>query len=269
AGPEAGVYVSPNAVDAEALAPPTPPSEEDRVVFAAVFNYAPSADGAVWFARHVWPRVRAARPGARLTLAGSSPTRTVRQLADEDESIEVTGAVADIRPFLWRSAIAVAPIFQARGVQNKVLEAAAAGLPSVVTPAVWKGLPSEVLPACRVADDADQFAARLDELLAQPPAGRRFGPRRRIGRAREREAVRQQQHHRPRQRSRLRSQQRRDGVVPEERGPLQEAPPLVAGGVARREPEHVALPDVLRRPRFGRVFENLRLLKVGIFALGH
>jgi len=171
--PDASVYVSPNGVDAEALAPPTPPSEEDRVVFAAVFNYAPNADGAVWFARHVWPRVRAARPGARLTLAGSSPTRAVRQLADEDESIEVTGAVADIRPYLWRSAIAVAPIFQARGVQNKVLEAAAAGLPSVVTPAVWKGLPREVLPACRMAESADQFAVRIDELLAQAPSIRR------------------------------------------------------------------------------------------------
>ena len=171
--PDANVYVSPNGVDAEALTPPSPPSADERVVFAAVFNYAPNADGAVWFARHVWPRVRAARPGARLTLAGSSPTRAVRQLAEDDLSIEVTGAVADIRPFLWRSAIAVAPIFQARGVQNKVLEAAAAGLPSVVTPAVWKGLPSEVLPACRVADDADQFAARIDELLAQPPAARR------------------------------------------------------------------------------------------------
>jgi len=170
---DANVYVSPNGVDAEALAPPSPPAGDERVVFAAVFNYAPNADGAVWFARSVWPRVRAARPGARLTLAGSSPTRAVRQLAEDDSSIEVTGAVADIRPFLWRSAIAVAPIFQARGVQNKVLEAAAAGLPSVVTPAVWKGLPREVLPACRVAEDADQFASRIDELLAQPPAARR------------------------------------------------------------------------------------------------
>ena len=146
---------------------------DDRVVFAAVFNYAPNADGAVWFARHVWPRVRAVRPNARLTLAGSSPTRAVRQLADRDGSIEVTGSVADIRPYLWRSAIAVAPIFQARGVQNKVLEAAAAGLPSVVTPPVWEGLPREVLKACRVADSPDQFAARVLELLALPPAVRR------------------------------------------------------------------------------------------------
>src|SRR4029077_16254065 len=108
-----------------------------------------------------------------LTLAGASPTRAIRQLAAVDPSIEVTGAVADMRPFLWRSAIAVAPIHQARGVQNKVLEAAAAGLPSVVTSPVWKGLPKEGLAACRRGDTAEQFAAHVIDLLALPPHARR------------------------------------------------------------------------------------------------
>src|SRR4029077_21201266 len=116
--PDAGVIVAPNGVDVEALSPPDLPMTDERVIFAAVFNYAPNADGAIWFAREVWPRVRAARRHARLTLAGASPTRAVRRLAEADASIEVTGSVKDIRPFLWRSAVSVAPIFQARGVQN-------------------------------------------------------------------------------------------------------------------------------------------------------
>jgi glycosyltransferase involved in cell wall biosynthesis len=171
--PEADVQVVPNGVDVEMFAPPDPPAADDRVVFTAVFDYAPNAEGAVWFAREVWPRVRAARPGARLTLAGSSPSRAVRRLADDDRSIEVTGAVPDIRPYLWRAALAVAPIAQSRGVQNKVLEAAAAGLPSVVTPAVWDGLPQHVWPACRRAESADQFAAAVLELLSLSPVARR------------------------------------------------------------------------------------------------
>jgi sugar transferase (PEP-CTERM/EpsH1 system associated) len=170
--PGAAVHVSPNGVDVEALTPPQGPSEDDRVIFSAVFDYAPNADGAVWFARHVWPRVRAARPSARLTLAGSSPTSAVRRLAD-DPSIEVTGRVEDMRPYLWRSAVAVAPIFQSRGVQNKVLEAAAAGLPSVVTSTVGDGLPKEVLPACRIADTPDAFAAAVIDLLSLTPSARR------------------------------------------------------------------------------------------------
>ncbi|MEO8256566.1 MAG: TIGR03087 family PEP-CTERM/XrtA system glycosyltransferase [Acidobacteriota bacterium] len=171
--PGADIRVVPNGVDVDALCPRDPPSPGEQVIFAAVFNYAPNADGAVWFAREVWPRVRAARPSARLTLAGLSPTRVVRRLADVDQSIEVTGGVPDIRPYLWRSAIAVAPLHQARGVQNKVLEAAAAGLPSVVTRQVWDGLPAEVLPACRLADTPEQFAAAVIDLLSSPADARR------------------------------------------------------------------------------------------------
>jgi glycosyltransferase involved in cell wall biosynthesis len=117
--------------------------------------------------------VRAAVAAARLTLAGASPARSVRRLARIDPSIEVTGRVEDMRPYLWRSALAVAPMLQARGVQNKVLEAAAAGLPSVVTPVVWGGLPTEVRPACRLGETAEQFAAEVIALLSMSPGDRR------------------------------------------------------------------------------------------------
>src|SRR3954468_16751037 len=133
--PGARTHVISNGVDLHSLAPPGPPAEEPSVVFTGVFSYAPNADGAVWFAERAWPRVRERFPLARLTLAGASPLARVRRLAERDSSIVVTGQVPDIRPYLWQSAVAIAPLFEARGVQNKVLEAAAAGLPSVVTSA--------------------------------------------------------------------------------------------------------------------------------------
>ena len=169
----ADVHVVPNGVDVSALTPHDGPAHAERVIFTAVFDYAPNTDGALWFARRVWPLVRAARPTATLTLAGASPTRAIRQLASLDPSIEVTGAVPDMRPYLWRSAVAVAPLHQARGVQNKVLEAAAAGLPSVVTSPVWNGLPTEVHAACRRGDTPEQFAAHVIDLLAMTPQARR------------------------------------------------------------------------------------------------
>lgn len=171
--PSADVHVVPNGVDVEYLAPGCAPSDQPNVIFPAVFNYGPNVEGAVWLAREVWPLVTAAIPHARLTLAGASPTRAVRALAAGDRTVEVTGAVADMRPYLWRSAMAAAPLFLARGVQNKVLEAAAAGLPSVVTPAVHAGLPEEVLPACRTAATPEDFARAIIDLLSMPPAARR------------------------------------------------------------------------------------------------
>ena len=78
-----------------------------------------------------------------------------------------------MKPYLWRSAVSVAPLLVARGVQNKVLEAVAAGLPCVVTSEVAQGLPSEVLPACTVAADAEQFARAVLALLDRTPSERR------------------------------------------------------------------------------------------------
>jgi sugar transferase (PEP-CTERM/EpsH1 system associated) len=170
--PAANVHVLPIGVAIDELRPTGPPSPDQRVVFCGVMNYRLNEEGALWFARTVWPLVRTRRPAARLSLVGSDPTPAIRSLA-ADSTIEVTGTVPDVRPYLWRSAVAVAPLLSARGVQNKVLEAVAAGLPCVVTPAVLDGLPEEVIPACMLARDAEQFAAAVVDLLGREPAERR------------------------------------------------------------------------------------------------
>jgi glycosyltransferase involved in cell wall biosynthesis len=62
----------------------------------------------------------------------------------------------------------------ARGVQTKVIEALAAGLPVVVTPVVSKGLPAEALPGClQPAEDPEEFARAVLDLLSKSPAERR------------------------------------------------------------------------------------------------
>jgi sugar transferase (PEP-CTERM/EpsH1 system associated) len=171
--PDADVRVVPNGIDLEAFRPAGPPASAPRVVFCGVLDYRPNERGAIWFATKVWPLIRAKRPDARLTLVGRNPTPAVRALTDSDRSIDVTGAVPDVRPYLWDAAVGIAPLFEARGVQNKVLEAVAAGIPMVVTPAVDLGLPSQVRRACLVASDVDAYASSVLSLLELMPAGRR------------------------------------------------------------------------------------------------
>jgi glycosyltransferase involved in cell wall biosynthesis len=138
-----------------------------------VFDYGPNETAALWLMSEVWPRVVAARPDARLALVGANPSSAVRRKATSSSAVIVTGAVPDVRPYLWTAAVAVAPIFMSHGVQNKVLEAIAAGLPVVTTPPVLEGLPSAVVPACRVADTAKTFAQEILRLLDLAPAERR------------------------------------------------------------------------------------------------
>lgn len=170
--PGARVEVIGNGVDVESLRPRNPPASQPVVVFCGVMNYAPNEEAALWLARDVWPLVRARRADAKLLLVGSAPSRSVRQLG-EDPGIEVTGHVDDVRPYLWNAAAAAAPLRIARGVQNKVLEAAAAGLPVVITPAVAEGLPPNVLPACSIAETARTFADALVLELGRSPDERR------------------------------------------------------------------------------------------------
>ena len=171
---EAGIdpIVLPNGVDTDGFRPSSPASDRPEVVFVGVFSYEPNERAARWLIAKIWPLVVQRRPDAHLTLVGSGPSDQLRRLASRHQ-VHVTGAVADVRPYLWRAALGVAPLFTARGVQNKVLEAVAAGLPTVVTPSVHAGLPHEVRPACRQADSAAAFAAAIADLLDLPASARR------------------------------------------------------------------------------------------------
>jgi sugar transferase (PEP-CTERM/EpsH1 system associated) len=171
--PAARVVTIPNGIDRQHFAPPSAPTAEPVVVFCGVLSYAPNERGALWMAREVWPLIREAKPGARFQIVGAEPTAALRALEREDDSISVAGSVPDVRQYLWSAAVAVAPLMVARGLQNKVLEAVAAGLPCVVTPPVAQGLPREVLRACLAADAREAFAAAVISLLDLSPIERR------------------------------------------------------------------------------------------------
>lgn len=170
--PSARIEVVPNGVDVVKLKRPSPAQPSANVVFCGVMNYAPNEHAALWLGREIWPLVRASRPDATLTIVGSSPTAAVQALASTTAGIVVTGSVPDVRPFLWNAAVAAAPILTARGIQNKVLEAVAAGLPTVVTPNIAAALPDQIMPAVVTASSAGELASAIVRLLALTPEAR-------------------------------------------------------------------------------------------------
>jgi sugar transferase (PEP-CTERM/EpsH1 system associated) len=171
--PRASIHIVPVGVDLAALQPRSAPTEQPRVVFCGVMNYGPNVEGVQWFAREIWPIIRASRPDARFTVVGSSPAAAIRRLASTRRGIEVTGTVSDVRSYLWNAAVSVAPLMIAHGVQTKVLEALAAGLPVVVTSPVSDGLPHAIRAACRLADSPQAFAEQTLALLGLSGAERR------------------------------------------------------------------------------------------------
>lgn len=146
------------------------PSWSPVLVFMGAMDYFPNEDAVAWFAREVWPAVRQQHPRAVFKIVGSKPGSTVQALASVERGIEVTGFVPDVRPYLRGADVFVAPLRIARGVQNKVLEAMAAGLPVVSRPEATQGLPGAGNGSLRVADTATAFAEEVLDLLDHPEA---------------------------------------------------------------------------------------------------
>jgi len=125
-----------NGVNAEffspehALATPFKPGELP-LVFTGAMDYWPNIDAVTWFSTEILPQLLQRRPGSRFYIVGRSPTPAVLALAGEH--IVVTGTVDDVRPYLQHAAVVVAPLRLARGIQNKVLEAMAMGVPVVAS----------------------------------------------------------------------------------------------------------------------------------------
>jgi polysaccharide biosynthesis protein PslH len=154
---------------------PTPlaASSQPIVSFVALLSWAPNVDAVVWFVNEVWPRVVAERTDARLVLVGRNPAPAVRALAGP--SVEVTGTVAELEPYYAQTSVAVAPLLAGGGSRLKILEALAHARPVVATTIGAEGLEDLIGRGVAVADDPNDMAARILEILSNPELGASMG----------------------------------------------------------------------------------------------
>ncbi len=170
--PEAAdrVQAMPNGIDAAYFQPkrdyPNPfPRPAPVIVFTGAMDYWPNIQAATWFAREAMPLIRRRWPSLEFWIVGAHPDAAVRKLGTL-EGIVVTGRVDDIRPYLGHAAAVVAPLWIARGVLNKVLEAMAMAKPIVATQEACAGIAVADADAVLTARTAPEFADRVHAILA-------------------------------------------------------------------------------------------------------
>jgi sugar transferase (PEP-CTERM/EpsH1 system associated) len=172
----AKVRVIPNGVDHEYFAPSGEQTiaAQPTIIFTGAMDYFPNADAVEFFARHIFPLIRAAVPNARFLIVGSRPSRTVERLA-KLPGIQVTGWVPDVRPYLLQSQVFVAPLLIASGTQNKVLEAMAVGLPVIATRRAIQGIGENLVAPVQVVDSTHAWAAKVVQLLRDRSLAKSLG----------------------------------------------------------------------------------------------
>jgi sugar transferase (PEP-CTERM/EpsH1 system associated) len=153
-----------NGTDLEYFAPRHGAKQPHSIVFTGIMDYLPNVDGAVWFCRDILPLIRARVHTATVTICGARPAPAVEALR-QIPGVTVTGRVPDVRPFLATASVAVVPLRMARGIQNKLLEAMAMGLPVVATSCAFNGVEAPPEVHALVADEPEPFAAAVARVL--------------------------------------------------------------------------------------------------------
>jgi len=154
------VLAAPFSARLPAGGPPLP--GDPPVVLLAGSGWLPNREGAAWFRREVWPRVRAECPRAELHLFGDAPG------PDREEGVRLHPAPRDSAAAFPPGSVLAVPLRIASGVRIKVLEAWAWGVPVVGTPEALAGLAARDGVEALVAGDAAGFAAAFARLAAEP-----------------------------------------------------------------------------------------------------
>jgi sugar transferase (PEP-CTERM/EpsH1 system associated) len=175
------IQVLPNGVDlAYFTAGEAAARDRATIVVSGKMSYHANTTMVLHLVHNILPAIWAHRPEVKLCVVGKDPPRQVRALA-KDSRISVLGTVGDIRPYLQRATVAVAPLTYGAGIQNKVLEAMACATPVVASPQAVSALTVKPGEDLLVGREPAEFAKAVLGVLDSPEqqvrigeAGRRF-----------------------------------------------------------------------------------------------
>jgi len=172
--PEARCVIIPNGVDTDFFKPLEIGEEWPSLAFVGHMSSPPNVDAIQCFHSRVYNVLKQRFPHLKLFVVGQNPSAVIRALAD-DPSICVTGFVEDVRPYVARASVVIAPFVSGPGIKNKVLEAMAMGKPVVTTSIGARGINATCGEHLCIADNSVKFADHVEGLLRDEAERQRIG----------------------------------------------------------------------------------------------
>ncbi|MEI6654317.1 MAG: glycosyltransferase family 4 protein, partial [Verrucomicrobiota bacterium] len=131
-----------------------------KLLFTGDLSYPPNDKACAYILQHILPKLPL---HVTITFAGRRPPDFLIQASGADSRINVTGYVDDISQYYQESDAFVAPIFQGAGMQNKLLEASACGLPCITSSVCAKAF-RIIPPNFMIADKPQQYIDHINRL---------------------------------------------------------------------------------------------------------
>jgi len=167
--PDVPYVLVPNGVDCEKYFLKQASEEQpDTLVFTGNLGYGPNRRAVRFFLEKIFPYIRREIPAAKIVVVGKGAHAALQKEPQHTPGLEVFDFVPDLRPYIARATVAVAPITVGAGVSNKLGEAFATGTAVVATRLPCGDMAVQDGVHLFIADDPREFAARVVRLLREP-----------------------------------------------------------------------------------------------------
>lgn len=147
--------------------------KEYDLVFTGNMNYPPNIEAAKFIASEIFPPLKAKYPTITCLISGANPAESVQKLAGN--GITIGGWIDDIRESYAKSRVFLAPMMLGTGLQNKLLEAMAMGLPCITSSLANNALLAEPTIEICIANTANEYIETIEKLLKNEPFATEIG----------------------------------------------------------------------------------------------
>ena len=145
-----------------------------KIVFTGTMRYPPNVDAVQWFANQIFPKVRTQLSDVEFFIVGKSPTSKIKKLGHKS-GVTVTGRVDDVNSYISNADVSVVPVREGAGVQVKLLEALAAGNPTISTKFGAQGLKVKDKKHLLIRNTSSSFAKGILSVLLNTDDGDTLG----------------------------------------------------------------------------------------------